>query len=441
MADLNTAKADVLKQFQSSLPPGLPTPIQFTIPEMLTRPILSTGVLNHGAHNVIAGTFVPATDTKLDSWSTADQFETTYLNMVQNMAYGLSIADQNQVTKLKTDNDVVLNKLVTIWEQTFAPITQAQMTAANVFSKIDYVTAQFTDSFMKSLNWAKFAPDYNQAKAAIDILSNINSAAVQFGQQITGIKNNIATPGQSNGGLQAFDANNNKVWFPGYNVDPNFPSKFQNGQTVKIVIELTDIGTSSSSFSINGSAGGGFNIGFLRIGGSTSVEYNESHFKSLMSKVRIELEFDNVCFLTSSPANLTANNTIGWYQPQILKQAYEHNTDSSGPYFASQEADLKAILAAGGLQSLRGLLVSTMPKGKMSFASDDFASFQKYFHTETHASASLFGFIPLASVNTSFTKASSGSSEQGYAMDVAINPAGDKNNLVVHGAVLENPLD
>ncbi len=441
MADLSTAKEQVLALFKSSLAPGMPDPTQFTIPEMLTRPLLQSGVLDHGAHDIVAGTFVPGTGGKLDSWSTADQFTTSYLNMVQNMAYSLSTKDQNTITNLKTENQAVLNKLVTTWEQTFSPITAEQMTQAGVHSKIDYVTAQFTDAFKKSLNWAKFAPDYNQASAAIDIMSNINSAMVEFGHQISGIKANIAGPSQTNGGLQAFTANNAKQWFPGFNVDPNFPSKFANGQKVSITIELTDVGTSSSSFSINGQAGGGFEIGFLGIGGSTSTEYSQSDFKSLMSKVRIELEFDNTCFLTASPANLTANNTIGWYLPDILKSAYGHDETTSGPFFSSQAAELKAILEAGGLQSLRGLLVSTMPSGKMFFESDDFASFQKYFHTETHASVKLFGFIPIASMNTSYTKASSGSSEKGYAMEVDINPAGDKNNLVVHGAVLENPLD
>lgn len=444
MADLATAKAQVLKQFQSSLPPGVPAPTQFTIPELITRPVMTTGVLGNTAHDIIAGTFVPGTNGKLDSWSTADMFASAYLQMVQDMAYGLSTADQNTITNLETKNANTLSKLVTTWEQTFAPITDAELNKAGFPNdKVGYVISHFTPDFQKSFNWPKFAADYNSAKADIDIMSNINSAKLEFGNQITAIKANIAGPSQTNGGIQAFDRNNNKVWFPGYNVDPNFPSKFANGQTVTITIELSDVGTSSSSFSIDGQVGGGFEIGFLNIAGSTSSEYSESHFQSLMSKVKIELEFDNVSYLTAAPSNLTANNTIGWYLAMILKQAAGNANDGSttGPFFASNAAEHKAMLAAGGLQSLRGLLVSTMPSGKMFFAQDDFASFQKYFHTQTHASASLFGFIPLGSANTSYTKSSSGSSDKNYAMEVAINPAGDKNNMAVHGAVLENPLD
>lgn len=441
MADLKAAKAEVLKQLGASLPPGLPDPTQFTIPELLNRPILSTGVVSQGAHDVIAGSFVPAANGEEDGWSTADTFVNTYLQMAQDMAYGLSQEDQNKIQTIKTENQVVLNNLVTTWEQTFAPITQAQMTASGVHSKIDYVTAQFTDQFKQSLNWAKFAPDYNQAKAAIDIMSNINSAMLEFGQQISAIKNNIHNPSISNGGVQAFDRNNNKVWFPGYNVDSNFPAKFNTGSSATITIELTDVGQTSSSFSIGGGVGGGFFAGWLGISGSSSAEHSESAFHSLMSKVKIELTYTNICYLTAAPSNLMANNTIGWYLASILKQAAANTMGDTGPYFVSNEASHKAVLEAGGLQSLRALLVSTMPTGKMSFASDDYSSFQKYFHTESHASVKLFGFIPIASMNTSYTKSSSGSSDQGYAMEVAINPTGDKNNLVVHGAVLENPLN
>jgi hypothetical protein len=440
MANLQDAKAEVLKQFKSSLPPGVPDPTQFTLVDMLTRPILTTGTLSNGAHNVIAGTFVPGSDGKPDGWSTADLFTTTYLNMIQNMAYGYSTADQNQITTLTTDNQNVLNSLVNTWEQTFGRITDEQLKNANVTDKVSYVTAQFTDTFKQSLNWAKFAPDYNKAKAAIDILSNLNSAAVTFGAQLSGIKSNIVNPSATNGGIEVFDNNNNKVWQPGFNVDPNFPSKYKNGQTVNIEIDLMDIATDSSSFSINGTAGGGFSAWFLRIGGSTSMEYNESHFKQLMSKVKIKLEYKPVAYLEVSPVNLSINNTSGWYASGLLKQAYNRGPDDTGPFFISDAANQKQILKSGGLQSVKGFLVSPMPQGTMQFASDDYSSFQKYFHTETHASVSLFGFIPIASANTSYTKSSSGASDQGYAMEVQINNSNDQNNLVVHGAVLEDPL-
>ncbi|OIQ32529.1 MAG: hypothetical protein BM562_04475 [Alphaproteobacteria bacterium MedPE-SWcel] len=441
MTDLATAKSAVLEQFKSSLPPGVPSPQQFTIPELITRPVLNVGVLEHGAHDIIAGTFVPGTNGKLNTWSTADTFTTTYLQMVQDMAYGLSVSDQNTITNLETKNATVLGNLVATWEKTFAPISAAQLSEAGFANdKVGYVISHFTPAFQKSFNWPKFAADYNSAKADIDIMSNINSAKLEFASQINAIKANIASPSQTNGGIQSYDRNNNKVWFPGYNVDPNFPTKFSNGQTVKITIELTDVGQNSSSFSIDGKVGGSFSIDFLNIAGASSAQYNESHFHSLMSKAKIELEYDNVSYLTAAPSNLTANNSIGWYLAMILQQAAANTSADTGPFFASNEADHKAVLQSGGLQSLRGLLVSTMPKGKMFFASDDFTSFQKYFHTEAHASVSLFGFIPIGSVNTSYTKASSGSSDKNYAMEVAVNPAADKNNMVVHGAVLEDPL-
>lgn len=443
MADLATAKAQVLKQFQSSLPPGVPSPEQFTIPELITRPVLNIGVLSQTAHEVISGTFVPGANGKLNSWSTADMFATTYLQMVQDMAYGLSTSDQNTITTLQTKNATVLGKLVSTWEKTFAPITDAQLTAAGFPNdKVGYVISHFTPAFMQSFNWPKFAPDYNSAKADINIMSNINSAKLEFSQQIAGIKANIASPSQTNGGIQAYDRNNNKVWFPGYNVDPNFPTKFANGQKVSITIELTDVGTSSSSFSIDGGVGGGFDIGWFNVSGASSAQYSESHFQQLMSKAKIQLEYDNVSYLTAAPSNLMTGNAIGWYLASILKQAAQNPNDGSetGPFFVTNGANHKAVLNAGGLQSLRGLLVSTMPTGKMFFASDDFASFQKYFHTQTHASVSLFGFIPIGSASTSYTKSSSGSSDKNYAMEVDINPAADKNNMVVHGAALENPM-
>jgi hypothetical protein len=440
MANLEDAKAAVLEQFKTSMPPGIPEPTQFTLPDMLTLPILTVGTLNNGAYRVITGTFVPGSDSKADSWSTADQFTTRYLNMIQNMAYGFSTKDANEILKLTNENQDVLNSLVKTWEKTYSRITDTQLADAKVNDKVTYVIAQFTPEFMKSFNWSKFAPDYNRAKAAIDILSNLNSAQVTFGNQLVGIKNNIQTPSAVNGGMQAFDNNNNKVWVPGFNVDENFPSKLANGSTVKIEIDLMDIATESSSFSINGKAGGSFKAWFLRIGGSVSAEYNESNFKQLMSKVKVKLEYKPVAYLTTSPINLTTNGAIGWYASELLKQAYKRGPNDTGPYFVSDAENQKKLLESGGLQSVRGFLVSPMPSGTMQFAFDDYSSFQKYFHTEAHADASLFGFIPIASVNTSYTKSSSGATDKGYAMEVQINNNNDANNLVVHGAVLENPL-
>ena len=415
----------------------MPNPTLVTLPDMLTRPILNVNTLSNGAHRVIAGTFVPGSDIEADSWSTADPFTTRYLNMIQNMAYGYSNKDENEMRKLKTENQHVLNSLVKTWEKTFGRITDEQLNGSD---KVTYVTAQFTDDFKKSFNWPAFAANYNKAAAAIQIMTNLNSAALTFSKQIDAIKMNIETPSATNGGMQVFDNNNNKVWMPGFNVDKNFPSKFNNGTTVNIEIDLMDIATNASSFSINGKAGGSFSAWFLRIGGSTSAEYSESNFKQLMSKVKIKLEYKNVAYLTTSPVNLTTDGKIGWYASELLKQAYKHGPKDTGPYFVSDAENQKKILESGGLQSVTGFLVSPMPSGTMQFASDDYSSFQKYFHTEAHAHASLFGFIPIASANTSYTKSSSGATDKGYAMEVQINNKNDVNNLAVFGAVLENPL-
>lgn len=433
MANLEDAKAAALEKFKTSMPPGIPEPTLFTLPDMLTRPILSAdGTLSNDAHTIIAGTFVPGSD-KVDSWSTANLFTTTYLYMIQNMAYGFSTKDSNQIKKLTTENEEVLASLVNTWERKFGRITETD--------KVGYVTGKFTEDFKRSFNWPAFASDYNRAKAAIDILANLNSAADTFADQIRGIKNNIITPSLTNGGMQVFDNNNNKVLMPGFNVDKDFPNKFENGTKVAIDIDLMNIATESSSFSINGKAGGSFRVGWFRIGGSVSAEYSESNFKQLMSKVKIHLEYNPVAYLLTSPINLTTDGKIGWYASALLKQAYNRGQDDTGPYFVSDAQKQKQILQSGGLQSVKGFLVSPMPNGYMEFESDDYSSFQKYFHTEAHAHASLFGFIPIASANTSYTKSSSGATDKGYKMQVQINNNNDVNHLVVHGAVLENPLN
>lgn len=136
------------------------------------------------------------------------------------MAYGFSTKDSNQIKKLTTENEEVLASLVNTWEQKFGRITETD--------KVGYVTGKFTDEFKRSFNWPAFAPNYNRAKAAIDILANLNSAADTFADQIRGIKDNIITPSLTNGGMQVFDNNNNKVLMPGFNVDKDFPNKFQN---------------------------------------------------------------------------------------------------------------------------------------------------------------------------------------------------------------------
>lgn len=439
MANLDAAKKQVLEMFQSSLPTGSPKPTPFSINEQFTRPLFNLGVVNHGAMNIIDGSLVPGSDDTAANWSTANNYGQAYLTEIQNMAYGLSTEDQNQITNLTTSNQVALNELVSIYEQTFGRITDAQLAAASALTKIDYVTAKLPD-LKNSLNWAKFQPIYNSAKADMDILANINSNKVTFGKQLTAIKAAMLSASADNGGTQTLDANNNKVWVPGYNVDQNFPTKFENGQTTTVKIELKDVGQKSSSFSIGGQAGGSFSIGWLGVSGSTSTEYKQSDFQELMSSVTIELTFTNVCFLSTSPSVLSTDNTTGWFAPGLLKAAYNRNADSSGPFFVNDAEKSKAALASGSLNSLLGFLVSAAASGTMTFEKGSYESFKKYFHTETHASVNLFGFIPVATANTSYTNQSSGSHSSGASVVVALNPSKDKNNLVVHGGVLENPI-
>jgi hypothetical protein len=439
MANLDDAKKQALKMFQSSLPPGSPEPTSFSINEQFTRPLKNLGVVNQGAMAIIDGSLVPGSDSTAADWSTAHNYGQAYLTEIQNMAYGLSTADQNKITTLTANNQNALNELVTIYEQTYGRITDAQLTTAGLTTKIDYVTAKLP-AMKASLNWAKFQPTYNSAQADMDILANINSNKVTFGNQLTAIKTAMLSASAVNGGTQTFDANNNKVWVPGYNVDPNFPTKFANGQTATVKIELKDVGQNSSSFNIDGNAGGSFGIGWLGVSGSTSAEYQQSDFQELMSSVTIELTYTNVCFLTTSPSVLSTDNATGWFAPALLKAAYNRNADSSGPFFVTDEENSKAALESGSLNSILGFLVSAAASGTMTFAKGSYESFQKYFHTETHASVNLFGFIPIATANTSYTDQSSGSHSSGSSVVVALNPAKDKNNLVVHGGILEKPI-
>lgn len=439
MANIEQVKAAALNLFSSALPPGIPPLTQFATVEQITLPISNFGVINHGAMDIINSTFVPANSTTPDAWSTGSRYTDAYLTLIQNMAYAISTPDQNTVASLTTANQDSLNTLVNIYEQTYGRITDEQMTAAGVQTKIDYVTGKLP-TLKSSLNWAKFQPTYNSAVADMDILANINSNKVTFGAQVTAIKTHLSTPSATNGGTQTFDANNNKVWAPGYNVDPNFPSKLANGQTVTINIQLTNVGTDQSSVSINGNACGGFPVEWLYVSGSTSAEYSQADFKLLMSNVTIQLTYKNVCFLTASPSSLSTDNRTGWFAPGLLKLAYNGSATNTGPYFSSAADTCKAALQSGSMKSLIGLLVSTAASGTMTFASGSYEAFSRYFHTESHASVNLFGFIPIATANTSYSKASSGSSSSSSGFSVVLNNSQDTNNLVIHGGVLENPI-
>lgn len=436
MSELQVAKATVLEQFKQALGPNVPTPLQVTIPQMLTRPILNIGVVSHGAFDVIQGIFQPGTTP---NWSTDENFPSVYKSMVENMAYGLSVKDHNRIKELEVTNQATLNRLVNTYEQTYSRITDAQLQAANMPTKIDFVVSKI-DELKRSFNWPKFAADYGSASADIDIMSNLNSAKVEFARQITAIKQHIQSPGATNGGTEVFDSQNNKVWAAGYNIDPHFAEKFANGQTVKIDIEIEKAGQSGSSFKVNGQAGGTLPAGFFRINGQASADYSDQKFQQLMSRARITLEYSNVCYLAASPSGLDINNTVGWYAPELLRQAFENTAESTGPYFVTNSEAMKTQLKEKRMQAVQGFLVSTAPTGFIEFAEDDFSTFEKIFHAQAHASVDLLGFIPIASADTSYTKTSAGSSDSRFNMRVQLNNTADKNHLVVHGVVLEDPL-
>lgn len=393
-------------------------------------------------------------------------FINDYVSVIQDINFSLSSDDQNKLNQADTNAAVLINSLVSIYEQTYGPITPDEMKSASddsgldIETKLDYVVnykAGYLWSCAKAekkriLNLVEMESASNltqllscapaSAQPIIGAIANYLNAiseVIPFKDAISNanhtlfaLKNNATNPTTSNGGMTTVADDGFKDIRVGFiiNQDESSIKNALNNQKNQVVLTMSVKKFNSTTVNVNVDNQGGVvvPIDFVELIASGSSKFNLYSFKGAGETVNVELIFTGVNLVTMSPVAYEIDTNSGWYDPQPIQDAVANgNKDVTGYKFSVKPSF--DFSQGGNFGLLNALVISNYPTVKITYTSGNFSDFQESFLQESHWDIKLFGLFKIGSFSESLYQSSEIIKGENGSFSITFTP--DKEVLAI----------
>lgn len=438
----------------------------------------SNQVFNDATYQYINALVSPGDVVNTVELSPGGGFANAYVAVINDMVYSLSKADQQALTTAQTNASVQAGTIVSDYQSSYGTITQAQMTAAGVQTKQDYVVG-----YVLGTQWSGATPplSYTQMASARNLKALLPKAPIGADQIIADVtvylnimqpvnglsdelfngtwtlsqlKNNTMYPSASNGGIQTFDPNTGAP-IPGYNdgwgissAIASINNDLQNtGRTISI--GMTTSQASGNSLEVNVTGQTGFTIGsWLEFSTQAEGSYDMSKAAGTSTNCSVSITYAGYSMVPMAPAAWQQATNSGFYYPDPIAQAVANTgKDVTGFKFLSTPPyALGSVTSGGNFGLITNLLISNFPTVTITYTHADYEAFAQSWNEKVSGNLTLFGFIKLGSFsqgaygssfsqgadNSTFTVTFSASPE------VTSVPQNQKTAYVI-GAAVANP--
>ncbi|WP_026732680.1 hypothetical protein [Fischerella sp. PCC 9605] len=393
-------------------------------------------------------------------------FINDYVTAIQDISFSLSSDDQNKLNQADTNAAVLINAVVSVYEQTYGPITSDEMKSASddsgldIQTKLDYVVnykAGYLWSCAKAekkrvLNLVEMESASNltqllscapaSAQTIIGVIANylnaisavipLKDAISNANHTLFALKANATTPTTSNGGMTTIADDGSKDIRVGFiiNQDESSIKNALNNQNNKVVLTMSAKRVNETTVNVNVDNQGGVAVplDFLELVASGSSKFNLYSFKGAGETVSVELTFTGVNLVTMSPIAYEIDTNSGWYDPQPIRDAVANgNKDVTGYKFSVQPSF--DFSQGGNFGLLNALAIANYPTVKITYTAGNFSDFQESFQQESHWDIRLFGLFKIGSFSESLYQSSRVTKGESGSFSVTFTP--DKQVLTV----------
>ncbi|CCH76995.1 hypothetical protein BN12_1570010 [Nostocoides japonicum T1-X7] len=435
----------------------------------------ANGVLNDLTYQYIDALVSPGQVPGTVALSTGGGFANAYVSVLNAMAYALSSGDQQKLNQAQSNASLQAQTIVTDYQSSFGTITDAQLTAAGVRTKQDYVIGYVLGS-----QWSGSTPPLSYSKMAaarnlkallpnapsggdqvitdvvtyLNIMQPVNALSdeLQNGAwMLAQLKANAMAPSASNGGQQTFNPNTGAI-VPGYNVGWGVNTSVQSisndlqNTSRTIEISMTTEQSSGSTLNVNVEGEAGFSIGsWLEFSTEASASYDMSKAQGTSTDCSVTITYAGYSMVALSPAAWQQATNVGFYWADPIAQAVANEgQDVTGFRFVSTPPyTMDGVADGGGFGLLTNLLVANYPTVKVTYSHADYASFEQNWSESVTGNLTLFGFIKLGSFSQGAYGSSVEASSDNSSFTVTFTPSPElvnqpqslKTAYVISGAV------
>lgn len=438
----------------------------------------SNQIFNDASYQYVNALLSPGQVVDTVALSPGGGFANAYVTLLNDMIFSLSSADQARLTAAQSNASVQANTIITDYQNTYGTITAAQMAAAGVQTKQDYVIG-----YVMGVQWSGATPplSYTQMASARNLKALLPKAPMGADQIITDVvvylnlmqpvnglqdqlqngawtlsqlKANTMYPTQSNGGMQTFDPNTGAV-LSGYNVGwgisdsiASITNDLQNiSRTISIGMTTSQAAGSNLEVNVQGQAG--FTVGsWLEFSTEASGSYDMSKASGTSTDCSVSITYAGYSMVPAAPTAWQQATNTGWYYPDPINQAVANGSqDVTGFKFLNTPPyQLGPVASGGNFGLMTNLLIANYPTVSITYSNANYSEFSQSWNEKASGNLTLFGFIELGSFSEGAYASSfeQGSDNSTFTVTFSASPevTGVPQNLktaYVIGASVTNP--
>jgi hypothetical protein len=435
-------------------------------------------VFNDATYQYVNALVGPGDVDNTIALSPAGGFANAYVAVINAMAFTLSKGDQAKLTSAQSNASVQAGTIITDYQTTFGQITPAQMAAAGVQTKQDYVIGYVLGTLWSGatppLPYTKMASARNlkallpKAPAGGDQVISDVTVYLNLMQPVNGLsdqlqngawtlaqlKANTMYPIAANGGIQTFDPNTGAVnpnfndgWAISTSVASINNDLLNTGRTISIGMTTSQSSGSTLDVSVEGQAG--FSVGsWLQFSTEAGASYDMSTAEGTSTDCSVTMTYAGYSMVPTAAAAWQQATNTGFYFADPVRQAVANgNQDVTGFRFLNTPPyDLGPLATGGNFGLLTNLLIANYPTISITYSHADYTAFAQSWEQHISGNLTLFGFIKLGSFSQGSygSSFSQGSDNSNFTVTFAASPevTGVPQNLrqayVIGGAVV-NP--
>ena len=389
-------------------------------------------------------------------------FTTLYNSILQNIVYNFSEEDAKKMATEQSNADSQIQAVINSWENDAdEKITEEAIKDAGCFPKtklgyIDYQVEKMwkgdINKIPSSLNSFKVA--YQTYQVDCQVSFQLQSASAAAILKLKACRENSLKPTAENGGLQTGSGSFHTAFgpFPTQNKINSGLQTLTNKASVKMA--LSNFDSKTTNLKIEGSAGISIPVlDFLSIDLGASSSYSLSTYTESNTTVEIEITYTGITFVGAplTDGNLSPDNSKGWYDNDILKQAISNRDGNrTGYQLLSNQYPNSEYFGPGKIFSrIKTWVIGQEPNVTMKFCSANTNRVESDFKEQASIGIKLFGIFGIGSAKQSYqvskvhkdTSAGCVTVEMGPSKIIGTTASSDSTAYVVGGVASYPPDD
>ena len=372
-----------------------------------------------GPHNYYNQSFLQQVDLRVEVGSDglltlADtQFSELYYRILDNVAFQFSPSDRRILERWEATAKPQIQELINAWERSIGTITPADIKESNAFppTKLGYIEFNVQTRWQGDLEGIRqmlpeFTSAYQYYQIAFKEVAQLMATSAKAIQRINAARANTLKPSASNGGLQTGTSSFHLAYGPFPTQSSIIGGLLTESDEVTINVRLDNFGSRSTHVSVEGSVAVStpiLDVMSFGIGDSASFDLSRYTLPSTTLDMTIVYPGVTVVAAPYQRSNLSTDNTVGWFDNQILAEAVAGKTSGrTGYVLQGKQFPIDEYFGVGKkFARIKTFVISRQPTFKMKFCGAETSQITSDFKELSSASLSFLGF-PVGSVPESY---------------------------------------